>query len=470
MKKIFIPLILVSMIILSCGKKMLVQDNNGVVPEKYNSLITYNLPKTLLKIKIPIEISSFKKGLIDTVLSQEQKIMKDFVFENYGWLPIKIPKTEKTFSIGDKIQFIPITIPDGSKQFTISYSGSKALSNSMGITLTKDGIISSGEFAQEDKTFEYVTKGLEATASIAGKFFGLGSTQQDLSKIQKNTDFSTHYNRFVNLTKELNALNQSKSDLIKSATNAVPTINPTKYRLDLIDKRITQIKDEIMGTNKKTIINISLVYEPGKTIVKPRTLLKIDPEKGYIIEGAKDTPLMEGALSEKTDGEFKNLSIYIEEVYTSQKIKNEFRTTAEYGKHFLVYNLPAKYSVQLLFNGKALKSYANAEDEKGTDLYEIYFPQKGTMGAMPFDFKDSKVVFYEDIGAIKEIKYVTNATLNTTSITQGSAALDSIVSLRNKYKESKKEEIATVEETKEQVIRLIIEQAQPVLNPTPPTN
>ncbi len=445
-------------LMLSCRTGLRVQDSTVAATEEYQNFISYYLPKTELKIRIPIEKTELKKGLIDKLQDPEKTEITAVLFQRYGWELLKTD--EDTYSLGEKIHFIPMTVPDPKKHFTIAYKKARSLGQTSGLTFNKDGIISSGEFSQEDKTYEYVTKGVELLASSAGKLFGLGKSVIDPAVI---TGTSIEAKRIETLMKELDDLADAKSSLIKSPTAGVATTDPTKYRLELIDKRISRIKQEIFGHYKKTIINISLIYEPG-AIIGNIPLLQIDPKNGFVIPGLNDNDPITSTLNgwvanSQVTAAYKVLTLFVEKSYEPAIPKNNFVNSKNFGQHFLVYNIPAKYNVQLRFDGKPLKSFANPDDEKGSDLFEIYFPQKGSMAALPYDFKDMKIVFYEDIGAIKEIKYNKAVALDATGVAMGVAALDSIISLRTKIKESKKEDPVEddTEEVKEQVIRLIIQ-------------
>jgi Domain of unknown function (DUF4831) len=452
MKKLTLIPIYAIIMMSACRTSFRVQDSNEPTPTNAKELVTYYLPKTLLKIKIPIERNSIEPGLVDSLKGNELNLIYKLLYENYGWKKVEL--TEK-FSLGEKIQFVPITVADPKKQFTISYKKSKSIEQSLGLTLGKEGIISSGEFAQSDKTYEYVTKGVEMLASTVAKFYSLGGGSNIKSNMPINSNI--YYKRIEKLLNELEDLAATKILLIKNPTGGVSSSEPIKFRLELIDNRIKMIKEEIMGKIKTTVINLSLIYEPGtKTEL---TLIKIDPTNGYEIpEGISPSSLPEGSIKIKPGSTIKELKILPTLIQAIPKPKKEFTTSTSYTEHFLVYNVPAKYSIELLLNDKKLKSYTSASDEKGTEEYEIWFPQKGHMEALPYGFKELKVTFFEDIGAIKELKYMKGANLDARSISSGITALDSLVSLRSKYKESKKEEpVEEKEETKEQVIRLIID-------------
>jgi len=468
-RTLYLPCVAMILVLSACSTSLTVTD--GTTPSgSQKDYFGYYLPKTLLKIKVPIEEAEFKPGLVNHLSASKLKSVLKYLFVSYGWEPVK--KDEDKYSIGEKIQFIPQTVPDTDKYFTLQYSGAKALANSMGLVLTRDGMISSGEFAQEDKTFEYVTKGVELLAHTASILMGLGNKSGEPAVVPFCSDAETdqYVLRICALIGELNNISATKADLIKNATNGVASNDPLKYRTELIDKRILKIKEEILGRYKKTIFNVSLIYEPGNDR-ETVALLKLSPSKGIVIPKMTNNDpartALAGIIATSEDGA-KPLTLLVEPAYTLKAPRTRFVDSKGFGReHFLVYNVPAKFKLTLVFDGKPLKSFQSEEDEKGTDIYEIYFPQRGMMAALPVDFKEMKVVFIEDLGSIKEIKSSKGAELTATQVSAGVAALDSVLTLRNKIRESKKEKPAAeeTEETKEQVIRLIIEQPQ---TPPPP--
>lgn len=455
-KSTIIAIVLIAM---ACKPGMIAYDAKEQKRENYNELLTYSLPMSLLKIKVPVEKKELKKGLIDEISGKKRDSIVNYLYQNYGWEPTKEPK--EIFGLGEKIQFLPETRPDPNKIYTVAYRTSKSVGQTASLKINKDGIISSGEFAQENKTFEYVTKGVELLATAAGAFYSLGVDDKQSLLERPSTD--PKVNRMAKLIEEANDLAKARTDLIKGLASGVPTSEPTAYRIKLIDERIKEIKNEILGYHKTTTHWVSLLYEPKRDDV---VLLELIESKGIRIPKVKSDDRLQGILNEAFGNKdtVKTLKIKATRLSNEPVVRATPKNKSLSAKEevFLRYNIPAKYRLELLFDGKPLKSFADSEDKKGTDTYTMYFPQFGTVGVLPAKFKDMTAVFYEDTGALKEIKFTKAATSTATEIQASYAALDSIISLREKYlayKESKKakDEEPADEEVEETVIRLIIE-------------
>lgn len=426
------------------------------VPEGHIAYVDYFLPKSVLKIKVPIVKSNFEPGLYQQLKSQNEKKIIDELSKLYGWKNEK--DTLTTFGLGKKIQFIPLTEPDPNKHNTLAFKNKKVLTQSSKLNLTKDGIIASGEFAQENKTFEYVTKSVELGASIISKFYTLGDElPEDFTNIDNP---SKSYSRILHLMKELKDLVEGRNDMIVQNANGVSK-DVIEYRMKYIDKRLGEIKAEIMGQNKKTTYWLSLLYEPNKN-KEEIDLIKIAKDKGIIVPNG--IAVLNGVIDttiSKSEKDILSLSIVANQISLNVKETNQYKT-ASVSSSFMRYNIPAKYSLQLLLDGKPLKSFKNSEDKKGTDIYTMYFPQKGIEGVLPTDFKESSIVYYEDIGAIKSISFSKEATVNTSAVQAIYAAADSVISLkdaRQAYLDDKNsdDEDDDTEETEETVIRIIFD-------------
>jgi len=444
-------------------------DTSNVKPEGYTELINYYLPKSILKIKVPIQKKVSEKGLIHLMDDGETKndLIKCFE-ENLNWK--FVAANTEAFSLGDKIEFIPLTEPDSEKHYTIAFKNAKVLSQSLNIKLSKDGVIASGEFAQENKTFEFVSKGLEMGASLAGSFFGLGGGTVGKSySCSSFTDNSDESAKIQSLLLEMNDISNSKAQLVTVQASGV-SVEALKFRLEMMDKRIKEIEKIIMGKQKVTTYWLSFLYEPKKEEI---VLLELDTLSGINIPNSKqdlsfinDNVVSSGKklkIIAKTGSIFPADHAEFSQAMDSDQSNGDIE---KFG--FLRYNLPRKYTLQLLWDDKPLKSFANSEDKKGLDQYSMYFPQNGGVGILPNNFKDANIIYYEDIGAIKEIKLSKVATLDAKTIGTSFAAADSIVSLRSTiiaYNKAKKAESNTedeTEETQETVIRLIVEKEESV--------
>jgi hypothetical protein len=452
-----IPLyLLITLFVFGCNNSSVISYKSDTsAPENHVRFVDYCLPKSVLKIKVPIVKSTMKKGLIDSLTATERTSALKYFSINYGWKEVKTPKA---FSLGKKIQFIPLTEPDMNKCYSLAYKNKKTLSQNLGLSLTKDGIISSGEFAQENKTFEYVSKAIELSATITSKLYALGG-DEDMVDMEDIGD-SNAAKRIKVLRSELKKLKEAKNNMIiqRSAGSVKDVL---EYRMSFIDKRIAAIKSEVMGYHKKTTYWLSFLYEPAEVgDVQKKIILVLDNVNGLSIPR---NPLFDLSYINQgsTISKAKKLEIRAAKL-NSVPVQSTTVNGSKESEAFLFYNVPAKYSIQLFYDGKPLKSFKSSEDKKGNDIYTMYFPQRGVVNSLPADFKESSITYYEDIGAIKTVKFKREATLTSERLGMAAAAADSLRVLRDARKafleaKNSDESEDETEEVEETIIRLIIE-------------
>lgn len=445
-------------LVFSCKPTIIAYEASQPKSEKFTNYLSYYLPKSYLKVKVPIEKNEIKEGLIHKLEKPLKEQITKFFVLNFGWDTIKI---EEKFSLGKQIQFIPLTVPDTNKHYTIAFKNAETLAQTLNLKLNEEGIISSGEFAQENKTFEFVSKGLELGATLAGNFFSLGVGEPG-ELVFGFTDNSDEFKRIEILTEELVKIIRNRSDIITQNSAGISK-EAIEYRVTQIDQRIAAIKKEIMGSEKTTIHWASFIYEP-KTKTETVTILELDHENGITIPNAEEKNVL-SYINNSTPSNAKKLSImatsyspnFQQPDSTLNKKSNEKPTKTN---GFLRYNKPPKYTLQLLWDGKPLKTFKDSEYKKGVDVFTMFFPQNGSIEVLPGNFKDANIIFYDDIGGIKEIKFAKKNNLDATIIQSSFAAADSLISLRKTVKEYNSKDETDNEETEEAeetIIRLIIE-------------
>ncbi len=456
MKNLTLIMVFILCFISVRAQKIIVYPAHEEASHKYHELTNYYLPKTELKIKIPIVTTSYDSGLfhkIEDEISRTQ--LTKMVKKKFGWDMVNTEK--KSVDLGEKIQFVPTTVQDSSKYYTIAYKKRKTLAQTMNLTFNEQGIISSGEFAQKDQTFQYVTKGIELAATVAGKFFPLGVTETESFR----ADTSIEFQRAKVLLKELDYLVTARVAIINQKSASVSK-DALSWHLEQIDKRTKLVKEELLGKEKKSTKWYSFLYVPDKNVKGQKTVLLVITDNGV-----ETAPTEEDKFRtwQKNPPKGKKLEV-VSTLLSSQKTEEatSFRTRTPGSSkiqqnNFLRYNMPAQYSLQLLKDGKPLKTFKDSEDKKGLDLYKVYFPQNGDVGILPNKYKEMSVIFYEDIGAIKELKFKKDA-IGTSSLDQSYAAIDSLFSLKEQikaFKEAKKDtsEEESSEEEQETVIRII---------------
>lgn len=440
------------------------------VPVKHGSKLSagdhkvygyYSLPMTILKVRVPVTIDSVFIGM----LTKADTCMLRYIYDNFGWR--RETKSKVEFKIDSKIIFEPLTLPDPSKRYAILYNDAKALNLLMNINISRDGLIQSGKFAQESRAFEIATKATELGGRFLGSIFGLGESKSKTKKV--SCDLSTQKNlRAVKLIEHAEELASARYALIKEAgPSGVNATTVMEFQRDEIDKQLQLIQDELMGGNKKKTINLTFYLDPkadAKGDVLKRELVKINPAKGIVSNGSDDFKNISRTTKE-TD-KTKVLEISFRKLHNSAifappgpKKDGKVADTA-----FLFYNVPAKYEVSLTYGGKPIMSYASKDQKEGTDDYQIYFPQLGSIASIPADdFKEAEVTYYEDIGALQSAKFVRDGKASAANVESFFNAADTTFrtgrAIRAKSKAKDKPEAPVEDTVEEQVIRLIIENA-----------
>lgn len=441
MKKI---IVLVLAALMGCSKKISsISTSATEIPSGYHLYGYYSLPKTALKIVVPVTKNVFTTGLLADVKDPCYKL---YVENHFGW---EIAKAPDSFSIEEKIIVQPLTLPDPQKSFALVYRKAKTISQTINISISKDGLIQSGEFAQESKVYEIAKKSVELGASILGSVAtgtlgAKGTPSNDLCSANPSTM------RVAQLVADAGQLYKAKYTLLVTPVNSVNTPEVVKYHLQKIEAQLKTIKEELLGKVTKTTTNYIVYFEPIKDKTnngfKETVLLKYNPKKGVLDSKTKPS---EDDIT---------LSIRLRPLFQPKTIGNSAAPTTNASNAFLYYNLPAKFGGTLFLSKERIASFSDKSQEEGVDDFEVYFPQLGSLAYLPNDFKETNVVYFEDTGGLKSAKFVKNATLDAAKLEELYKAADSlrtsIKSLKAKPEEEEKEE----EKVKEQVIRLIIQQ------------
>ncbi|MBS9462883.1 DUF4831 family protein [Flagellimonas sp. 389] len=456
----------------SCAQSIVSIDSSKIDYEdipNYEILSYYSLPKTVLRIKVPVAKKKPKPGI-----AIKNSCALELVKTYFGWEPVKVP--EEIFALDKKITISTLAVPDPKKRYALSYRKSKSLAQSLNLSFSKDGFIQSGEFAQESKVFDITKKSIEILGNAVGALSGLGSEAMGDIKTKDCTLDSLKDERIKRLIKDAFKLYGIQYSLINKPTNSVNSTDIVKYHLKEVDKQLKTIKNVLMGYISKDIYYVTLDIDP-KEDFKSIELLQLDPKKGLLAPaGNKAFNKLSSQISVANSSKTKKLELKAKKLINAQKIDvREPRTIlveGEQGKElnvdaFLYYNIPSKYELFLVYDGKPLSSYSSSEDKKGKDVYTAFFPQIGKVAYLPKDFKEANVVYYEDIGALKSVKFVKEPDVTAERVEGIYMALDSIrkvsKALKEKKKEENKEDVEEVEqEIMEQVIRLIIENGNAV--------
>ena len=424
----------------------------------------YSLPKTELKIQIPVVESVLQEGILRDTVS----CLGKYVFHKFGWQPEKTP--DEKYKVGDKIIFTPLTLPDPNKRYGILYNKAKALSQSMNITISKDGLIQSGEFAQESRAFEITKKAIELGGTLIGAIGGLGSGIGQYTPPCTIADLGNK--RAVELVRDVEQLLTARYTLISQPPVNMNNTDMIKFQIAEIDNQLKKIKATLVGEVKDRIFNVTIIIDPKTEPTKEIVILKINPAKGIISNGDDQWKSISTAQTDSTQKETLNLSfrklvaatIINAPPKTQQNSSDNSSTEKTVTNAFLYYNVPEKYELTLSYQKKPLPSFTAKDQKEGADDYQVYFPQLGKVAFLPADdFKEASVTYYEDIGAIKSAKLAKGAQADAEKVESFYKSVDSLRTTINAIRDSKevKNEEPTEEKVEEQVIRLIIENVTP---------
>ena len=434
----------------------------------------YYLPKTVLKMRIPIEVNSRKKGVIDSISNPDnRKCFLNSLNTYFGWVDVVEPKEK--FTLDKKIVLSPISRPDTTKRYAIAYKNSKSISQTLNVSLGKDGRIQSGEFAQKSEVFEIVKKSTEIVGTAVGSIMGLGGESD--GGISVDSFQCIPNERAKILIEQVISLGDLRENLVRTYANSVNTTDVVKFHLKQVDDLLLNAKNEILGKISKKTHYITIMLDPtcDKTSKKPcgftsKDLIKINPNKGVIVEEMDYYSSLSNEIKVEKDHKTKKgdtvnvLRLVVENrtVPKESEVLNATTTISE-GKiksdAFLYYNIPAQYNFSLVYKNKPISTFSSSEDKKGKDDYSVFFPQLGKVGFLPLNFKEASVVYYEDTGGLKSAKISKEASTTAENIDGYFQALDSINKTFKAIKEANKEEPPATEESEEveeDVIRLII--------------
>jgi hypothetical protein len=431
--------------------------HRGRIPENYRVFGYYSLPKTALKIQIPITRLSFVSGIVK---SSDSACVNKVLRNEFGWEPVEAPK--ETFVIDQKILLQPVTLPDPNKTFAIAYAKSKALAKTINVSLSRDGLIQSGEFAQESKVFEIIRKGAELTGSAIGSIASLGKKGVEATTSCDNDSIKDQ--RVVHLIKNAKMLADARHGIVVDPSG-INNTDILKAHLAAIDKQLKLVKDQLTGALSKKVYNITLYVEPQNDF-QEIVLLKLNPAKGVVSDGSDKWSSLSPEISTTERENFKVLKLKarklaaIGQATFGKQVNNagDNPNTQLNTEAFLYYNLPAKYELTMLYGNEQIPTFASGDQKEGSGDYQVYFPQLGELAYLPVDFKESSITYYEDTGSLKSAKFVKAATVDAEKVQAAYEALDSIRTALNALKESQTaQEAEVVEQVEEQVIQLDVE-------------
>lgn len=177
--------------------------------------------------------------------------------------------------------------------------------------------------------------------------------------------------------------------------------------LSEIDSQITKIKNELMGNVKKKIHYLTFYLDITKEADTVK-LFSLNPKSGiFSIDDNFDlsqvSPDLRSSIYNKKEN--KDFILNLKKLSVQNPVKIEATNVTELPNSFLHYNIPAKFEISIKFDNKKLSTFGSKDQKEGADDFQIFLPQLGTVGVLPTDFKEANIVYFEDTGGIKSIKY-----------------------------------------------------------------
>lgn len=466
-----LPLLLV---LTACAESIISVESsivNESILNDYEIYAYYSLPKTVLEIKIPIAINTLEEGLISK--EKENARIYELIEYRYGWKPVETPK--QTFSIDKKITFGAITLPDPEKRYAIAYKKAETISQTLNASFTKDGLIQSGEFAQENKAFDVAVKTMEILGPVLSAVLPLSGITNRGEKLSDPYSIDVAENpRITKQLFEADELLKVRNTWISNPLNSVNNPDMVKFYLNEIDKQLLVIKNELLGTVSKKIHYVTIHVDPPEDFEEIK-LLEIDPDNGIVrTKSVESANLSDDITTEKKSKKSMTINLLARKLIEPGIIRDPetFISVSEKGNPvlntnvFMYYNIPAKYELKLVVNDSPLKSYSGQLDKEGSDEYQIYFPQLGKVAYLPKEFKEASFTYYEDTGGLKSTKISKSADVDADRINSMYAAIDSVYKSIQEIKEENRKDQeegdeSVTEEVNEQVIRIIFQEVKP---------
>lgn len=321
---------------------------------------------------------SLPKTSIDITVEYTKTVKKAGQFYQYAerYLNITSPVVDdETIYTIDKIDVATTGVVDKDKSYLVEF---KANSVSPFVTLTKDGLICA---INSDYAFPAIVD-------------NTGILQvSDASPVNPTSYFSEEILRAGSsakqaelIAKRIYSLRESRNNILTGeADNMPPDGDAYKLVMTQIDEQEKALTSLFAGTEIKEKGVKKFTVVPDDKNIENRILFRFSSKLGVV--GADD---LSGApvyisLSNKNPKQ---------EVFLTPKEEKDMEKKFSRG---IIYNVPGKGSLQVIYNGK---TYINSE-------YDIV--QYGTQDVLTPQMIDNnkqpvKVIFYPDLGAVREIK------------------------------------------------------------------
>ena len=329
---------------------------NAVKANNYG--VTYSLPKTSFVITLKIKKTTYKRG--------------DFYPYAQRYLNIDPITENRTVYSFEDLKITNKGIPDKTNSFLIEFRPNTL---EPFVFLTKDGLICSVNADPElEKTIEPEAPTHSESPTDPRRFLSeevlmAGSTAKQAELIAK----------------QILDLRRSRNDiLVGEADNMPPDGAAYKLVMDQINIQEKALTEMFSGTVETETFSTSLSIVPEKDNINRQVIARFSEKLGLLdadnLAGApiylsltSKTPKIESVLSDKE----------------LAKLEEKF-------SQGLVYNIPGKANLKIEFNNRTIKDIE-------ADI--VQYGSKEVLTKKMFDNnkKPIKIIFYPDLGAIKQI-------------------------------------------------------------------
>ena len=482
--KIF--MIVIMCILFSGCAKLVVIPVNDVQDKLTAEGMFYALPKTVVRMGVKIDHTVQKGALYIKFASifapDGDAVCKNKYTEKEGAkICTEEGSTKEAFELQQGVTFSTVGEPDPSKIYMVKFVGGGTIDQTLSMTWTDSGLLSSSSASVTNRTTDVVMSGLKLAANIGTKAaFGAfktsiasGVTAFSCNNMSRNDNWivpiiterqkepdAIFYN-YCNLSKEdrdnwwdknkdENLLKKATSDyryqlenLVQARYDIMTGNSQAMQPVDLINKLDVTITDMLtklyLGTKAKETWEGTIEYRPGNTIeLNQIPVLHIDPVKGYCIDSkvtlSADSKLLP-KMDYKNDDCQQSKSINIMMTYFPDKSSQLFdivknKTAVPSGDRSFYYIIPAQVKAEL----------KDSETMYGVGVFSV--AQLGHIASLPAE-RFSKTLSYdltfiEATGGLKSFKLGSTGAIDTATVDSLSGIGGTIIDAQNTARKADK--------------------------------
>lgn len=323
--------------------------------------VTYSLPKTSVVVSMKVKKTTYERG--EFYQFSQRHLSIDPIIES---------KTEYTL---DDVNIVNRGVVDSNNSYMVTF---RSGSFSPFISLTEEGLIaaiSDDVEIEEEPRFELPQpeqKPVDPTRFLAEETLRAGSTAK----------------RAELVSRQIFELRQSRNDiLIGDADNMPPDGEAYKVVMNQLDTQEKALTEMFTGRSHSEYFIKEYVIVPDDVEIEKMVIGRFSKSLGPIeADNLAGAPVY---LSLKANEP-------IEEVFMTSKERDQFEKKISSG---VVYNIPVKAVAALEFNNRTIKKQ---------EIDVVQFGSKDVLTHKTIDNRKQpvRVIFYPNLGAIKQIKEI----------------------------------------------------------------